>query len=110
MDSKDTVKWVLRHLLLLFFLIRTTLQPYIDMKKNILLCTLAGIACFSAGFCMNQIMHSNDTELIDAQNACLEQAEKVMWNNELFDTDGSDDMADYLNLAFEVDSLHKTNL
>lgn len=58
-----------------------------------------------AGFCMNQIMYSDDVALIDAQNACLEQAEKVMWNNDLFDADGSDDMALYLELACEVDSL-----
>lgn len=80
------------------------------MKRNIILRTLAGIACFGAGFCMNQIMHSSDTELIDAQNAALEQAEKVMWNNDLFDADGSDDMADYLELCCEVDSLWNTCL
>ena len=49
-------------------------------------------------------------ELIDAQNAALEQAKKVMWNNDLFDADGSDDMADYLKLSCEVDSLCKTQL
>lgn len=78
------------------------------MKKTILSCTLAAIVAFAAGFCMSQIMHSSDTELIDAQNAALEKAEQVMWNNDLPDTDGSDDMADYLELCLEVDSIYKT--
>ena len=78
------------------------------MKKTTLLCTLAAIVAFGAGFCMSQIMHSSDVELIDSQNAALKQAEKVMWNNELFDIDGSDDMADYLELCYKVDSLYST--
>ena len=49
-------------------------------------------------------------ELLDAQYAALEQAEKVMWNNNLFDADGSDDMAEYLELYCKVDSLYKTQL
>lgn len=78
------------------------------MKKTSILCILTGIACGVAGFCMSQIMHSSDVELIDSQNAALKQAEKVMWNNELFDIDGSDDMADYLELCYKVDSLYST--
>lgn len=80
------------------------------MKKLILPCTLVTIVSYSAGFCMSQIMHSSDVELIDSQNAALKQAEKVMWNNELFDTDGSDDMADYLELCCKIDSLWNTQL
>lgn len=78
------------------------------MKKTILHCTLATIVAFGAGFCMSQIMHSSDAELIDAQNAALEKAEIVMNNNNLYDIDGSDDMAEYLDLCMEVDSIHKS--
>ena len=39
------------------------------MKKTTLLCTLAAIVAFGAGFCMSQIMHSSDAELIDARIA-----------------------------------------
>lgn len=85
-------------------------HPYNLMKKSSILCILTGIACGVAGFCMNQIMHSSDAELIDAQNAALEKAEIVMDNNDLFDADGSDDMADYLELCCEVDSLRRTIL
>lgn len=87
------------------------------MKKNIILCTLAGITCFGAGWFTSLKVNTDSVEsasfkreLIDAQNACLEQAERVMWNNNLFDTDGSDDMADYLELCCEVDSLWNTCL
>ena len=80
------------------------------MKKLILPCTLVTIVSYSAGFCMSQIMHSSDAKLIDAQNAALEKAEIVMDNNDLFDADGSDDMADYLELCCEVDSLRRTIL
>lgn len=78
------------------------------MKKTILHCTLAAIVAFGAGFCMSQIMHSSDAELIDAQNAALEKAEIVMDNNNLYDIDGSDDMAEYLDLCMEVDSIYKS--
>ena len=80
------------------------------MNKSSLLCILTGIACGVAGFCMSQIMHSSDTKLIDAQNAALEKAETVMDNNNLWGADGSDDMADYLELCCEVDSLWNSQL
>lgn len=87
------------------------------MKKNTILCTLGGIALFGAGWFTSLKVNTDSVEsanfkreLIDAQNAALEQAEKVMWNNDLFDADGSDDMADYLELCCEVDSLWNTCL
>ena len=46
-------------------------------------------------------------ELINAQKAALNAADSVMGNNELFDTDGSDAMAKYLDLAHNVDSLYQ---
>ena len=78
------------------------------MKKSSILCVLTGIACVVAGFCMSQIMHSSDAELIDAPNAALEKAEIVMDNNNLYDIDGSDDMAEYMDLCLEVDSIYKS--
>ena len=46
-------------------------------------------------------------EVINAQRAALKAADKVMEKNELFDTDGSDTMAKYLELAHKVDSLYQ---
>lgn len=87
------------------------------MKKNILICTLVGIACFGAGWFTNLKVNIDSTEstqfkreLIDAQYTALEQAEKVMDNNNLWDIDGSDDMADYMEYYAKVDSLYRTQL
>ena len=77
---------------------------------------------FVAGYCTGQengknfilgqykLLHNDyntKTELIDAQHNALKAADKVMDNNQLFDTDGSDAMADYLDKAAVVDSLNK---
>ena len=87
------------------------------MKKNTLLCATAAIVAFGAGYltCLKvntDSVESHDfkVQLIDAQNAALEKAEIVMDNNDLWDADGSDDMADYLELCCEVDSLWNTQL
>lgn len=87
------------------------------MKKNILLCSIAAIVAFGAGFitCLKVNTFSVEQkaffkELIDAQNAALEKAEIVMDNNDLWDADGSDDMAEYFELCCEVDSLWRTQL
>lgn len=45
-------------------------------------------------------------EVIDAQRAALDAADKVMEVHELFDTDGGDNMANYLHKAAIVDSLY----
>ena len=45
-------------------------------------------------------------ELIKAQEAALDAADHVMGEHELFDTDGSDNMANYLHKAAIVDSLY----
>lgn len=50
------------------------------------------------------------TELVKAQEAALDAADHVMGKNELFDTDGSDEMVKYLDLAHKVDSLYQLGL
>ena len=45
-------------------------------------------------------------EVIDAQRAALDAADQVMEEHELFDTDGGDNMANYLHKAAIVDSLY----
>ena len=47
------------------------------------------------------------TELVNAQRNALDAADHVMGQNELFDTDGSDAMVKYLDLAHNVDSLYQ---
>lgn len=82
------------------------------MKAKFILCTIVGVFFgFGAGWVTNlKVTTQNyDIELIDVQCAALETAEKVMWNNNLFDIDGSDDMAEYLDLSAKVDSLYKAH-
>ena len=45
-------------------------------------------------------------ELIKAQKDALDVADNVMEEHELFDTDGGDNMANYLHKAAIVDSLY----
>lgn len=45
-------------------------------------------------------------EVIKAQKAALDAADQVMEEHELFDTDGGDNMANYLHKAAIVDSLY----
>lgn len=85
--------------------------------KKIILCILAIIICFGAGWfaCLKVNTDSIESaefkrELIDAQNAALEKAEIVMDNNNLWDADGSDEMVEYMDLCLEVDSLWKTQM
>lgn len=46
--------------------------------------------------------------LIEKQADALNKASIVMDNNNLYDIDGSDDMADYLRASSKVDSLYNT--
>ena len=46
-------------------------------------------------------------EVINAQRAALDAADHVIGEHNLFDTDGSDAMAKYLDLAHKVDSLYQ---
>lgn len=91
------------------------------MKKNILICTLVAIVTFGAGFYAGQtsinkhyefLIEANDfkKELLDAQYRALDQANKVMDNNDLWDEDGSDDMMYYLDYMEVVDSLLETQM
>jgi hypothetical protein len=77
------------------------------MTKTIIICALLAIVGFGAGYLTCQKVNV-DIQLIDAQNAALEKAEIVMDNNDLWDIDGSDDMAEYMELTAEVDSIWKT--
>ena len=81
------------------------------------------LACgFVVGYCTGQengknfilsqykLLHNDynaKTELVDVQRAALNAADHVMGENELFDTDGSDAMVKYLDLAHKVDSLYQ---
>lgn len=91
------------------------------MKKIIIISTVCAVIAFIAGVltgyhgCESKyslVLANYNTipykiEVINAQRAALKAADKVMDNNQLFDTDGSDAMANYLYKAAVVDSLNK---
>lgn len=51
--------------------------------------------------------YNTKTELVDAQRNALNAADHVIGEHNLFDTDGGDTMAKYLDLAHKVDSLYQ---
>ena len=90
--------------------------------RRIILSIVVLVCGFVAGYCTGKengkniilsqykLLHNDydaKTELVKAQEAALNAADKVMDNNQLFDTDGSDAMAKYLDLAHKVDSLYQ---
>lgn len=87
------------------------------MKKYILLCTLAVIIAFSAGWfaCLKVNTDSVESfefklEYMNALEDALEAAENVMDNNDLWDIDGSDTMMDYMLKKEKADSIIATQL
>ena len=90
--------------------------------SRIILSITVLICGFVVGYCTGQengkniilsqykLLHNDydaKTELVKAQEAALDAADHVMDQNELFDTDGSDAMVKYLDLANKVDSLYQ---
>lgn len=90
--------------------------------RKIILSVVVLVCGFVVGYCTGQengknivlsqykLLHNDydaKTELVDAQRNALDAADHVMGENELFDTDGSDAMVKYLDLAHKVDSLYQ---
>ena len=90
--------------------------------RRIILSIVVLVCGFVAGYCTGKengkniilsqykLLHNDydsKTELVKAQESALDAADKVMDNNQLFDTDGSDAMVKYLDLAHKVDSLYQ---
>ena len=90
--------------------------------RRIILSIVVLVCGFVAGYCTGQengkniilsqykLLHNDynaKTELIDAQRTALDAADHVIGEHNLFDTDGGDTMAKYLDLAHKVDSLYQ---
>lgn len=90
--------------------------------RRIILSIVVLVCGFVAGYCTGQengkniilsqykLLHNDynaKTELVNAQRAALDAADHVMGEHNLFDTDGGDTMAKYLDLAHKVDSLYQ---
>lgn len=79
------------------------------MKKTIFLCTLVAIVAGVAGYftCLkvNSKSAQFKNEVITTQAKALEHAHQLMWDHNLFDKDGGDTMADFLEASCKADSL-----
>ena len=87
------------------------------MTKKIFICLAVAIVAACAGYftCLKVNTDSIEsakfkTELLDVQEKALVKSHKIMEKHDIYDLDGSDDMADYLELCCEVDSLWNTQL
>lgn len=72
--------------------------------RRITLSVVVLLCGFVVGYYTGQ---EDEKNLVKAQEAALDAADHVMGKNELFDTDGSDEMVKYLDLAHKVDSLYQ---
>lgn len=85
----------------------------IKMKKktlrNILYPIIIAITFFALGYIISFLLLKEEYEktepIINTTLAALEAANIVIYNNELLDKDGSDEMCIYLELCAKVDSL-----
>lgn len=77
------------------------------MKANDFIKLLLAILLFVVGYysCYYYYVVPLE-ELNEVQNTAIVKAETVMWNNGLFDADGSDDMEDYLQSAATAQRLY----
>lgn len=90
--------------------------------RRIILSIVVLVCGFVVGYCTGQdngkniilsqykLLHNDynaKTKLIDAQRDALDAADHVIGEHNLFDTDGGDTMAKYLDLAHKVDSLYQ---
>ena len=70
----------------------------------VIIAFIAGVLTVYYGF---EYKYHNKIELIKAQKAALDAADHVIEDHELFDTDGGDNMANYLHKAAIVDSMYR---
>lgn len=75
------------------------------MKNSSISYILVAIVAGIVGYLTCLKVNADSIQLVNTQRAVIDQGKKVMWNNDLFDADGSDDMAKYLELCCEADSL-----
>lgn len=82
------------------------------MTKKIFICLAVAIVAACAGYftCLKVNTDSIEsakfkTELLDVQEKALEKSHKIMEKHDIYDLDGSDDMADYLELCNKADMM-----
>lgn len=85
------------------------------MERNISVWGLFAIVLIGAMYSIKVMCTSSKTisnqqlnQIITLNDSLMRYADRVMDNNSLWDTDGSDDMAKYLEYHAKIDSLYST--
>lgn len=78
------------------------------MKKieNVLVVSILCLTAFVAGYCNGSENSRNQERLTKSLEVALDKAEVVIDNNNLYDTDGSDAMSEYMEAQKKVYALY----
>ena len=76
------------------------------MKKTISISTVIGVLCFVLGMSTNWYGHKSQSRAVyDLAILKGQLADSIMSNNNVYDMDGSDQMASYLYVSARLDTL-----
>ena len=76
------------------------------MKKTIIISTVVGVLCFVLG--MSVVWHGHKSQSRAVYKFAIlkgQLADSIMSNNNVYDMDGSDQMASYLYVSARLDTL-----
>ena len=89
-------------------MILITFNQYIftGMKKTIIISTVIGVLCFVLGMSAGWHGHKSQSRAVYKLAILKGQlADSIMSNNNVYDMDGSDQMASYLYVSARLDTL-----
>lgn len=76
------------------------------MKKTIIISTVVGVLCFVLGMSAGRHGHKSQSRAVYKLAILKGQfADSIMSNNNVYDMDGSDQMASYLYVSARLDTL-----
>ena len=76
------------------------------MKKTIIISTVVGVLCFVLGMSAGWHGHKSQSRAVYKLAILKGQlADSIMYNNNVYDIDGSDQMASYLYVSARLDTL-----
>ena len=73
------------------------------------ICLLGGCQLGYMGACKKYHKGPDFYKLYDLLQKKSDLADTIMWNNNVFDADGSDQVAEYLKISASIDSIYNVN-
>ena len=73
------------------------------------ICLLGGCQIGYMGACKKYQKGPDFYKLYDLLQKKSDLADTIMWNNNVFDADGSDQVAEYLKISASIDSIYNVN-